>query len=260
MTRFATHSGFSLVELSIVLVILGLLTGGILTGQNLIRAAELRSVVTEFQTYQTAIHTFRDKNLQLPGDITNATDFWGAPGSSLANCPATVGTGTETCNGDGDGIVEQTNGADEYNEWFMIFQHLSNASMITGTYTGRSGPDGPDDGDIGINLPPSRISNAGWSADNPLGSPTYFTLDYTNSLVIGSQTAGNNQNQAPVFTPEEAWNIDTKVDDGKPARGFAVVNNWANCTTALSATEYDAEYDFSNSAIDCSLLFPGAIK
>ena len=49
---------FSLVELSIVLVILGLLTGGILAGQNLIRAAELRSVITEFKTYQTAVMTF----------------------------------------------------------------------------------------------------------------------------------------------------------------------------------------------------------
>ena len=46
--------GFSLVELSIVLVILGLLTGGILTGQTLIRAAELRSVTTEFQRFQAA--------------------------------------------------------------------------------------------------------------------------------------------------------------------------------------------------------------
>jgi prepilin-type N-terminal cleavage/methylation domain-containing protein len=46
--------GFSLIELSIVLVILGLLTGGILTGQNLIRAAELRSITTQHQGYQTA--------------------------------------------------------------------------------------------------------------------------------------------------------------------------------------------------------------
>ena len=78
------RAAFSLVELSIVLVILGLLTGGILTGQNLIRAAELRSVVTEFQTYQTAVMTFRDKYFALPGDMTNATDFWG----EMTNCGA----------------------------------------------------------------------------------------------------------------------------------------------------------------------------
>ena len=88
---------FSLVELSIVLVILGLLTGGILTGQSLIRAAEMRSIVTELQRYQTAARSFQDKYFALPGDMRNATDFWGAPGNNLANCPATAGTGTQTC-------------------------------------------------------------------------------------------------------------------------------------------------------------------
>ncbi|MBY6117485.1 prepilin-type N-terminal cleavage/methylation domain-containing protein [Mameliella alba] len=78
------RSGFSLVELSIVLVILGLLIGGVLTGQNLIRAAELRSVMTEFKTYQTAVMTFRDKYFALPRDMTNATDFfWGGGDDQL---------------------------------------------------------------------------------------------------------------------------------------------------------------------------------
>ena len=67
--------GFSLVELSIVLVILGLLIGGILTGQSLIRAAELRSVTTQYQGYVTAVNTFRDKYFALPGDMPNAIDF-----------------------------------------------------------------------------------------------------------------------------------------------------------------------------------------
>jgi len=73
-------TAFSLVELSIVLVILGLLTGGVLTGQNLIRAAELRAVTTEFNAYQTAANTFKDKYFAIPGDMTNATDFWGSAG------------------------------------------------------------------------------------------------------------------------------------------------------------------------------------
>ena len=65
-------NAFSLVELSIVLAILGLLTGGILTGQTLIRAAELRAVSTEFQRYQSAVNTFRDKYFSLPCDIRNS--------------------------------------------------------------------------------------------------------------------------------------------------------------------------------------------
>ena len=68
-------SAFSLVELSIVLVILGLLVGGVLSGQSLIRAAELRSVTTEYSRYTTAISSFRDKYFALPGDMSNATSF-----------------------------------------------------------------------------------------------------------------------------------------------------------------------------------------
>ncbi|PZP83692.1 MAG: type II secretion system protein, partial [Azospirillum brasilense] len=61
MHRPSPTHGFSLVELSIVLVILGLLTGGILGGQSLIRAAELRTISTDANRYITAAQTFRDK-------------------------------------------------------------------------------------------------------------------------------------------------------------------------------------------------------
>ena len=69
-------SAFSLVELSIVLVILGLLTGGILAGQSLIRAAQLRAVSTEYSRYVASINSFRDKYFGWPGDLRNATAFW----------------------------------------------------------------------------------------------------------------------------------------------------------------------------------------
>ena len=70
------RKGFSLVELSIVLVILGLLVGGVLSGQSLIRAAELRAATQEYQRYYTATQTFRDKYFAIPGDFNNAQAFW----------------------------------------------------------------------------------------------------------------------------------------------------------------------------------------
>ena len=94
-------NAFSLVELSIVLVILGLLTGGILGGQSLIRAAELRSVSTEAARYTTAVYSFRDKYMALPGDMPNATAFWGA----APDCSAQTASGASTCNGNGDGML-----------------------------------------------------------------------------------------------------------------------------------------------------------
>ena len=87
---------FSLVELSIVLVILGLLTGGILAGQSLIRAAELRAVTTEYQRYVAAVQTFRDKYMALPGDMPNAIAFWGAAHATPATCQTTSSTTSAT--------------------------------------------------------------------------------------------------------------------------------------------------------------------
>ena len=158
--------GFSLVELSIVLVILGLLVGGVLSGQSLIRAAELRSVTADYSRYVAAISSFRDKYFALPGDMANAGSFWGV--DTTANCDwasSTAGTGTTTCNGDGDGriIVNYTSPS---NEPFRSWQHLASAGLVEGSYNGLCSPCWPGSagGAVpGQNVPKSRISNAGWT-------------------------------------------------------------------------------------------------
>lgn len=63
------NRAFSLVELSIVLVILGLLTGGILTGQSLIESATMRRQLADIATLQSATLSFRDKYMAIPGDM-----------------------------------------------------------------------------------------------------------------------------------------------------------------------------------------------
>ncbi len=250
---------FSLVELSIVLVILGLLTGGILTGQSLIRAAEMRSIVTELQRYQTAARSFQDKYFALPGDMRNATDFWGAPGNNLANCPATAGTGTQTCNGDGDGLIDEGL-AGRYAEQYLFWQHLANAGLIEGTYNGRVGSGGNYHSVIGSNVPASKMSNAGWTSDNdPGGTSTTYAINYGNTLKFGgSQT--NHTTQAAILTPEEAWNIDTKVDDGKPAYGKAIARYWNNACAAAddgshANNDLNASYKLSDKSAQCALIF-----
>lgn len=69
--------GFTLIELSIVLIIIGLIVGGVLVGQDLIKAAELRKVISEVETIKTAINTFKVKYNALPGDFSEATSYWG---------------------------------------------------------------------------------------------------------------------------------------------------------------------------------------
>lgn len=251
--------GFSLVELSIVLVILGLLTGGILTGQNLIRAAELRSVTTEIQTYQTAVMTFRDEYFYLPGDMPNATDFWGAAASGSA-CKTTASTGTETCNGDGDGILKYNNsGSDEV---FRFWQHLANAGLIEGRFTGVKASTNPWSAQIGLNVPRSRIgANSGWFAYNFLsphsGNAKWFDSDYGNALWLGGQE-DNQGPDKPVLTPEEAWNIDTKMDDGAPAQGRIWAGDYSSCTTAINSADRQSSYALNDSSIVCRIIFPEA--
>lgn len=156
------RAAFSLVELSIVLVILGLLTGGILGGQSLIRAAELRAVSTEYSRYATAMSSFRDKYFAVPGDMSNATQFWG----TAAACPgtnATPSTTQATCDGNSSGGVDILTPAS--NEVFRFWQHLANAGLVEGSYSGVSNnaTAATADARLSWNVPPSKLSNGGWS-------------------------------------------------------------------------------------------------
>lgn len=256
--------GFSLVELSIVLVILGLLAGGVLTGQSLIRAAELRSVTTEYSKYQAAGNTFRDKYFALPGDMANATSFWGAAHATPATCLSTVGTGTQTCNGDGDGLIEPGAAASERGELFTFWQHLANAGLIEGSYNGMAGAGSYVNEIPATNVPKSKLNNAGWSAiyggtAATSGSAIVYAVDYGNRLLIAAPSTGANIVN-PILKPEEAWNIDTKVDDGKPARGKVIALYWNNlCAAADDGTHANndlaASYKLTDTSAQCGLFF-----
>lgn len=261
--------GFSLVELSIVLVILGLLTGGILSGQALIRASELRSVSTDIGRYTTSINTFRDKYFALPGDMRNATKFWQAAntagtGGECADANANTGTGTQTCNGNGNGMIDDyTLVTTKFSEMWRIWQHLANAGLIEGTYTGVTGPDGLFDGVIGVNSPASKISRAGFSAryfsdvaaDGGTGN-NYYAGSYGNLLIFGTDS-GSSYTYLAAIKPEEAWNIDTKMDDGKPAKGRIITFRTGGTYTPNCANNTSnalAEYDLTEQSNACSFL------
>ncbi len=252
--------GFSLVELSIVLVILGLLTGGILSGQSLIRAAELRSVTTEYSRYVAAVQSFRDRYQALSGDMRNAVNFWGAAHADANTCRSTQGAGTQTCNGDGNGRVSlDTTGLPAY-ERFRFWQHLANAGLIEGTYSGVEGASGISI--IGTNIPASRLSGAGWAVYNLAdysGSSYTFVGSYDNTLVLGKPIATDHQLRGTVLKPEELWNVDIKLDDGRPGIGKVRAYIWNGCTTATASNQQlTAEYNLTNSSIACAFYGPQA--
>lgn len=258
---------FSLVELSIVLVILGLLTGGILAGQSLIRAAELRAVTTEYQRYATAIQTFRDKYMALPGDMREATRFWKlqqSGGGCTTNAAAATGS-PGVCDGNGDGRIRATAAAaGEASEELQVWRHLALAGLIEGDYSGLSGTQGNRHhlvaGD-GMNAPASKLANSGWCAvysPTTVGGTVHFTPPagsaYGNLFHFGAVTT-DSPPWGPNLAPEEAWNIDTKLDDGKPATGKVTARYWADCTHAGTFDDAGAEYKFTETAKACSLYF-----
>ncbi len=239
--------GFSLVELSIVLVILGLLTGGILAGQSLIRAAELRSVNADYARYAAAKYTFRDKYFALPGDFNRATDFWTATNGTLSTCITTPSTGTSTCNGNGDGNISWMDAANpQYYESFTVWKHLANAGLIEGSYSNiDSTPIQP-----GVNVPQSRIAQAFfmfYSVAPNYSDATYFTFTSGSSFLLMQDMSALGKLKA-----EEAWNIDMKMDDGRPGLGAVKTSKIANCaTTAVDST---AEYALTATSPVCPII------
>ena len=267
----APGSGFSLVELSIVLVILGLLVGGVLSGQSLIHAAELRSVIRDDQKYMAATQSFREKYNALPGDMANATSYWGA----AAACPGVSTTAAGgTCNGDGNNMITQAaTTANPGNETLRYWQQLGLAGMIEGSFTGTVNSTSATTYTVGagINSPAGRIAKTNWQmvwlGAFDVNSTYYYAGNYGNALFITKTTIVPGPTAPPgfpatvacTFKAEDAWNLDKKVDDGKPATGTLVttVNSSNNtiCGGTCDDTTANPAYILSNSNLACDLIF-----
>jgi prepilin-type N-terminal cleavage/methylation domain-containing protein len=222
-------SGFTLVELAIVLVVIGLIVSGVLVGQQLIEQARIRKVLTQVTQYDQAISAFRLKYDYLPGDFPQAHRFFG----SFSGCsdevndsidPSYTSTG---CNGNGDGYIGIAN--DSIGEVFLLWAHLSLAGLVAGTYTGFP-IDVSDSSNLilwrgGVNAP--KIGSHGaiiGTGSTPEGK-IYHDMAAFN-------TAGE---LMPGFSINEAYAIDSKRDDGKPDTGTVVAENvmsYADCVTA----------------------------
>lgn len=256
----ADEEGFSLVELSIVLVILGLLTGGVLTGQSLIRAAELRSVVSDYQRYATAVRAFRERYRELPGDMPNATDFWGMAGGTTGRdmaCYNVASTDARTCNGNGNGRLYLSDNVSDSSapEWYRAWQHLANAGLVGGTYTGKA-DSAPRLATPGKNIPAGRIANTGFTLMSyraEAADPEWWSGDYDGFAFGGSVGSVGVESLAPTLTPQEAWNIDTKLDDGNPAHGR--VRSYKLMTSCNSTSDpATAQYEVTATSIACGLF------
>jgi prepilin-type N-terminal cleavage/methylation domain-containing protein len=115
------QSGFTLVEIAIVLVIIGLLLGGILKGQELINSAKVKNIANDFRVIPTYIYAYQDKFRALPGDDCLAGTHVGAPAVDVSPCTSPAGNGVI------DGNWNAAAG-----ESFLFWQHVRLANLAAG--------------------------------------------------------------------------------------------------------------------------------
>lgn len=184
----SAQSGFTLVELSIVLVIIGLIIGGVLTGQALIQAAKVRAQLTQIEQLDTAMNAFRSKFDCLPGDCLASSGVVGASGN-------------------GDGLVNYSATWSETLESARVWQQMAAQNMIAGNYT------------PGPNFTPAQLGEAklGTGGRILIGSSATGETANTNFYVLA--TFASNLNTGVLIPADAARSIDSKRDDGLPATG-----------------------------------------
>ncbi len=265
--------GFTLIEIAIVLIIIGLVVGSITVGTELIHAARIRQSISQFQSFETATMAFKNKYNGLPGDLVGAEQYWPIDTDcTLAHRPSL----TNTCNGNGDGIIgtspsnpNDINGGNR--EWFLYWQHLSLAGLIAGKYPGsvphsngwpiwRSTPS--NSGNI-ANAPAGKLPGSVW-AFSPTRYPaaSFFASPFTHFMVLARSGYDGNMgypvNNGYILTPMQAYEIDTKMDDGVPSTGLVRgpepgnSNFYPDCTT--SAVASTARYNTTYTDAACDLL------
>lgn len=233
MTPTQTHkydgqAGFTLVELAIVMIIIGLLIGGILKGQELIANAALTATVAQVKSLDGATSGFDDKYDALPGDMANANN-------RLTNCTLAP------CNaaGNGDGDLEGNLTVPSTGERRAYFVQLARAGFITGI-------DGNQDvSQFEVTLPEAEIGG-GWQ----VGTTTGVAGDFSALIptvppvppvggtylvhVVNPGVPGDS------LTPNQAQRLDTKLDDGNATTGTVVAGagTIGNCWVAAN-NEYN---------------------
>jgi prepilin-type N-terminal cleavage/methylation domain-containing protein len=179
--------GFTLIEIAIVLVIIGLLLGGVLKGQELITSARVRNLITQQDGIKAAYFGFQDRYRALPGDYAQATN-----NINLA-----------TVNGNGNGRIEVAAVGGVATEDIAVWEHLSRSGFITGTYA----------------------HNANYVAASAPTNPynmflvMRFDNDYSDTVPVAAIANRHNLKSGNQVPSDILAEVDRKVDDGNPLTG-----------------------------------------
>lgn len=226
------QGGFTLVELAIVMVIIGLLIGGVLKGQELINQAQYKKTLTILKGVQAAGETFRDKYAALPGDMLNANN-------RLPSCAA-------GCNGgDGNGIIglqntqaniDQTGMTAPMIETSLFWRHLAAADLISGVSAGAN-----------MAVPTGGVTHP----ISPMGGVlSVYHRDMIHGVSVKACANNSTACTAGFLSPRDIARFDVLMDNVEsPNTGNVIANGGPECGYATGV------YNLSNNTASCYVLF-----
>jgi prepilin-type N-terminal cleavage/methylation domain-containing protein len=269
-------AGFTLLELSIVLVIIGLIVGGVLVGRDLIKAAEIRATVNQIEKISTAVNTFKLKYGGLPGDLANASEVgmygpqpgdWHYPGNGnglITDCAGYTGLSCETTlfwrHLSDANLIEGSYGADYYLDVYGGFLHAPVTPVDTTPYFPRTKTGRGHFLAYGIN-------GANYPPQYGVGGTNYLAI--LNLYIVSGSGVFTGVDHP--LTPTDAYGIDVKMDDGLPYDGRVnyinptqgnsvgpIGNNYPGTATlcALGTTTPNT-YNVTVSSYECALRIGG---
>lgn len=204
--------GFTLVEIAVVLVVIGLLLGGALKGQELIHSARVKSLATELRTLPTMIYTYQDRFRSLPGDDPKA-DTHLQNGTKASTPTGTLGNGT---------LNGAWNSSTQTDESYLFWQHVRLAGLSSGS---------------------STPGSADYLPRNAEGGPMGITGGASSPI---KTLAGTFIACSQGISGRYAKQIDTMMDDGDSKTGSIQVMENSSGTTSTVAEPVENPLDQSS--------------
>lgn len=239
------QSGFTLVEMAVVIVVIGLIVTAVVSGRAIIEASESRAVMAEIRKHMQSFTQFSEKYRAYPGDYrTASTTFETAIDALVAARQDGGDSEAAPSDYDGDGN-NQIVWADE--EGTRAWLHMQLAGLTDGSYSGRG-----TDATLRVTIPASNIGGGG------NGYYLNYNSEMQNHLGLGGFVEAGGINSRSAISPQRAEAIDKKLDDGRPLAGFVRAENGQNPAPPSDCANGSGFYNLGNDVLQntvaCMLL------